>query len=241
MTPLDPGAAVPPPVGSRRRGSRIALRALANPVQTQQRRHEPANGAQKRESLIRLPGATVGAAEAQAGPVKGAATAAVEPVDEQAKGDEPGDGEDEVGGPVDEAAGKGEEPDDGEEDGETGDDFGVDEAAEVPAGIVGLVEVVACDTGDDGGKDQLGKRKKMLVSAVCSWSEFGDYPMSWTKSWGRSLPPPSGTPWRGDPSRSFWRVNQYQVGDMWYGRRMCSYSLVQCGAKGYSLEYSVCV
>lgn len=128
-------------------------------MQTKQRRHEPANGTQKRKSLIRLPGSTVGAAEAQARPVKGAATAAIEPVDEQAKRDEPGDGEDEVGGPVDEAAGKGEEPDDGEEDGQAGDDFGVDEAAEVPAGFVGLVEVVACDTGDDGRKDQLRRER----------------------------------------------------------------------------------
>lgn len=98
-------------------------------MQTQQGRDQPANSAQKRKRLIRLPGPAVGAAEAQTGPVKGVATAAVEPVDEQTKGDEPGDGEDEVGGPVDEAAGEGEEPDDGEEDGEAGDDFGVDEAA----------------------------------------------------------------------------------------------------------------
>lgn len=97
-------------------------------MQTQQRRDQPANGTQKRKRLVRLPRSTVGTTEAQAGPVKGVATAAVEPVDEQTKRDEPGDGEDEIGGPVDEATRKGEEPDDGEEDGEAGDDFGVDEA-----------------------------------------------------------------------------------------------------------------
>lgn len=126
---LDPGAAVPPPVGTRSSSSRITLRALAHPVQTQQRRDQPANSAQERKRLIRLPRPTVGTTEAQVRPVKGAATAAVEPVDEQTERDEPGDGEDEVGGPVDEASGKGKEPDDGEEDGEAGDDFGVDEAA----------------------------------------------------------------------------------------------------------------
>lgn len=129
---------------------------FTDPVHSQQRRDEPADGTKEGESLVRLPGATVGATEAQTGPIKGAATAAVKPVDEQTKGDEPGDGEDEVGRPVDEAAGKGEEPDDGEEDGQAGDDFGVDEAAECPAGlVVGLVEVVACDTRDNGGKHQL--------------------------------------------------------------------------------------
>lgn len=128
-TTLDPGAAVPPPVGSRSSSSSIALRALTDPVQAQQRRDQPANSAQKRKSLIRLPGPAVGTTEAQARPVKGAATAAIEPVDEQTERDEPGDGEDEIGGPVDEAPREREEPNDGEEDGEAGDDFGVDEAA----------------------------------------------------------------------------------------------------------------
>lgn len=105
---------------------------LANPVDAQQGRDQPADGAQESKGLVRLPGAAVAAAQAEAGPVKGVAAAAAEPVDNQAEDGEPGEREHQVGRPVDEAAGKGEEPDDGEQDGEAGDDLGEDEAAELP-------------------------------------------------------------------------------------------------------------
>lgn len=70
---------------------------------------------------------------------------------------------------MDEATGKGEHPDDGEEDGQAGDDFGVDEAAELPAGLVaaGQGKVVACDTGGNGGKDQLFKRHQYVQFLNC--------------------------------------------------------------------------
>lgn len=131
----------------------------ADPVQAQQGRDEPADGGQEGEGLVGLPGAAAGAAEAQAAPVEGVAAArAAELVDEQAEGDEPAGGQGEVGGPVDEAAGEGEQPEQGEQDGQARDDLGVDEAAELPGGLAGVVEVVARDACDDGREDQLRER-----------------------------------------------------------------------------------
>lgn len=80
----------------------------------------------------------------------------VQPVDQQAERHEPGDAEDEVGGPVDEGAAEGEQPDDGEEDAERGHDVRVDEAAQVPGRHAPAeVQVVRRDAQDDGGEDQL--------------------------------------------------------------------------------------
>lgn len=56
------------------------------------------------------------------------------------------------------------------------------------------MEVVACDTGDDGGEDQLEGEREMLVSV---WERGVQY-------CELCLPPPSGTPWKGDPSESSW-------------------------------------
>lgn len=130
-------------------------------MQAQQGRDEPAQRRQEHEGLVGAPGAAVAAAEAQAGPVEDVAAAGpAELVDEQAEGDEPADGEGEVGGPVDEAGGEGEQPEQGEEEGEAGDDLGVDEAAELPGGLVGVVEVVAGDACDDGPEDELERGRK---------------------------------------------------------------------------------
>ena len=57
---------------------------------------------------------------------------------------------------MDERAGEGEQPDDGEEDGQAGNDLGVDEAAQLPGRrALGVVEVLAGETCDDGRECQL--------------------------------------------------------------------------------------
>lgn len=154
--PLDPGAAVPPPPGGRvvRRGRGTA----AHPVDAQQRRYQPANSGQERKRLIGLPGAAVGAAQAESAPVERVAAAVAEPVDQETKGNEPADGDDEVGRPVNEGPREGEQPDDRQQDGQGRDDLGVDEAAEGPRGLVVLgVEIMACDASDDGCEDELNE------------------------------------------------------------------------------------
>lgn len=50
---------------------------------------------------------------------------------------------------------EGEEPEESQENGDTGDDLGVDLTTQFPGGGVGLVKVLAVDTGDDGGEDEL--------------------------------------------------------------------------------------
>lgn len=157
LTPSHPRPAVP--LAPRRRcvgSSSRLLGVLADPAQAQQGRDEPADGGQEGKGLVGAPGAAAGAAEAQAAPVEGAAAAdAAELVDEQAERGEPAGRQDEVGGPVGEAAREGEQPQQREQDGQAGDDLGVDEAREVPRGVVRVVEVVARDAGDDGGEDEL--------------------------------------------------------------------------------------
>lgn len=129
---------------------------LTDPVQTQDGRHQPANGRQERKRLVGLPRAAVAAAEAQVAPVKRVAAAAAEVVDEQAEDGKPGDGEEEVGGPVDEGAREGQQPKQGEEQREAGDDLSIYEAAERPGGAVVLdMKVVACYASYDGGEDEL--------------------------------------------------------------------------------------
>lgn len=92
----------------------MAARAVTvHPVDAQQRRHQPANGRQEHEGDIGLElGARVARVDGDARPVKDVAARAVEPVDEQAESDKPQDRNQEVGRPVDEAAGEGEQPDD---------------------------------------------------------------------------------------------------------------------------------
>lgn len=165
--PLTPRATVPPSI--QRIRNIIAIRTatldvLAHPLHAQNSRHEPADGRQERKRRVRLPRCTAVAAEAQMAPVKDVAAAAVaEKVDEQAKDDEPGDGEDEVGRPVDKGAGKGQQPEERQEEREAGGDFDVDEAAEGRGGAVALeVEVVACYAGYDGGEDELGQRDGLV-------------------------------------------------------------------------------
>lgn len=61
---------------------------------------------------------------------------------------------------MDEGATEGEQPDDGEDDGQAGDDFGVDEGALRPArSVFDRVQVVTSDAGHDSCKGQLSKEK----------------------------------------------------------------------------------
>lgn len=150
---LDAGAAVPAPPGG---GLRAARSPAARPPDAQKGRDEPADGRQEREGLIGLPGAAVVAAEAESAPVKGVAAAAAEPVHEQAEDGEPGERDDEINGPVDEAAGEGEQPEERQQDGDAGDHLGVDESAQGPGRLPPAgVQVVSSDTCDDGRKGQL--------------------------------------------------------------------------------------
>lgn len=151
---LDLRAAVPLPAGGCIVGRRCST--ATHPINAQCSRYQPANGGQEGERLIGLPGATVGAAQAQAAPVKRVAAAVAQPVHEEGKGDEPAEGEDEIDGPMDEGAREGEQPDDGQQDGQGSDDLDEDEAAQGPRGLAMLrVQIVARDAGDDGGEREL--------------------------------------------------------------------------------------
>ncbi len=80
---------------------------------------------------------------------------------------------------MDERAAEGEQPDDGEDDGKTGDDLGVDEAALVPRRrSLGEVEVLARQTGDDGSECQLRQAEdhgQEINENHVGGSERGDY------------------------------------------------------------------
>ena len=134
------------------------------------RTHKPKTGADERKRLGRAP-LVAEAAVGNAAPVESRALAAgaVEDIDEEAEGGEPGKGEEDVEGPVEDAAREWEEPvgeggllfgvgrkgegevglpEDACEDRDAGDDFGVDEAFLGPGGGAGVVEIgadYACD------------------------------------------------------------------------------------------------
>lgn len=128
----------------------------ANPIEAEHGRDKPADGGQEREGLVGLEGAAVVAVEADAAPVEGVTAAAVEPVHQQTEDGEPAGRDDEVDGPVDEAAGEGEQPKEGEQDGQPSDHLGVDEAPQGPGRLSSVgVQVVSGYTCDDGREDQL--------------------------------------------------------------------------------------
>lgn len=128
----------------------------AGPVYAEEGRDKPADGREEGESLVRFPRAAVVAAEAEATPVKGVATATSKPVHQQTKDGEPAERDDEVDGPVDEASGEGEQPQEGQQDGEPRHNLSVDEAAQGPGGLPSAgVKVVSGNTSNDGTKDQL--------------------------------------------------------------------------------------
>jgi len=130
---------------------------VANPEESENGRHEPADCRQEGKGDDCLPvAALVYSSEVDALPVEDVAARSLKSLDNQAKGNKPTDGDEEVDGPVDEAAGEGEQPEEREKDGKASDDFSVDEACLFHgAGALDGMEVGAIDTSDDAGKDQL--------------------------------------------------------------------------------------
>lgn len=128
-----------------------------HPVDAQECRDQPADGREEDECNVRFPlRAGVARVDRDARPVKNIAARPVKPVDQKAKRDKPQDRDEQIGGPVDEAAGKGEQPDDGKQNGKAGDNFGIDEATLVPGrGATDGMKVDASETGNNGGKSKL--------------------------------------------------------------------------------------
>ena len=166
----------------------------ADPVDAQDGRDQPQDGTEEGERLVGLPGRAVVVAETDVAPVEGATTGVAEPVDDQAEGDEPADRDDEVSWPVNEAAAEGEQPDDGQEDGQAGDDLGVDEATQLPGrGTLGIVQVLAGEASDDGCEGQLWMESVHCLDII-SFKYKGH------------LPPQGGESSRTDQLGSFWRL-----------------------------------
>lgn len=86
-------------------------------------------------------------------------------VDQEAKGNDPGNKEEEINWPVDEGSSEWEEPQEGQEDGDASDDLGVDHALllRLADSVAALVEVLSGDSGDNCGEGQL-KSKSVCVS-----------------------------------------------------------------------------
>lgn len=119
---------------------------------------EPEDRAEEAKRLTRFP-AIAFAPVHDAAPVEHAAAGMrAEIVDQQAEDREPGRREDEIDGPVHEAAGEGEQPEEREEDGKAGGDFGVDEAGLGPRGRVGRVP--AMEVGADYPGNDLKRASK---------------------------------------------------------------------------------
>lgn len=129
-----------------------------HPVNAQDSRDQPANGREEDECNVCLPlRAGVARVDSDARPVKDVSTGTMKPVDQKTKRNEPQDGDEKIGGPVDEAAGEGEQPDNGEQDGKAGNNFCVNKATLVPGRwATDGVEVDASETGNNGGKSKLG-------------------------------------------------------------------------------------
>ena len=87
-------------------------------------------------------------------------------IDEEAKGGPPAKADDDVDRPVDKGRGERDQPDEREENGDAGHHLGVDEAAEGPRVGIGLVQELAIDAGDDGGKGELRGAEQEADEAI---------------------------------------------------------------------------
>jgi hypothetical protein len=87
-------------------------------------------------------------------------------IDEEAKGSPPANADDDVDRPVDKGRGERDQPYEREEDGDAGHHLGVDEATESPRVGVGLVQELAIDAGDDGGKRELRAAEQEADEAI---------------------------------------------------------------------------
>ena len=98
-------------------------------------------------------------------------------IDEEAKGGPPANADDDVDRPVDKGGGERDQPNEREEDGDAGHHLGVDEAAESPRVGIRLVQELAIDARDDGGKGELRAAKQEADEAIqghddqrsCKW------------------------------------------------------------------------
>lgn len=88
-------------------------------------------------------------------------------VDHEAKGCPPAKTEDDVDGPMHKRPREGNEPYQRNEDGQCRDDFGIDPAALRPVGRMAvLVKVLACDSSDNGGEDELCRSEDNVDDAI---------------------------------------------------------------------------
>lgn len=93
-------------------------------------------------------------------------------IDEEAESDDPGNEEEEINWPVDESSREWEEPQQREENGNAGDNLGVDEALllTLAHGVAALVEVLASDACDNCGEGQL-KLKLVICCGGCATND----------------------------------------------------------------------
>ncbi|KAH8156743.1 hypothetical protein CIB48_g11506 [Xylaria polymorpha] len=116
-------------------------------------RDEPADSRQERKGHDSFPiAALVASDDMKIIPVENGAARSTK----ETEGGEPNDRDEEVDGPVGKGPRKGDQPDKRKENGNAGDNLGVDETALAPArGMTNLMEVVAIDACDNGRKRQL--------------------------------------------------------------------------------------
>jgi hypothetical protein len=108
-----------------------------------------------------------------------AASVAIQSIDKKTEGSEPGGGDDNIHGPVEEAACEGKEPNQAEEDRQPSDSFGIDEALFGPCvGLAVMVKIGADDACDNTCADEFGEAKcdrhKTGYDRHVEGSEVGD-------------------------------------------------------------------
>jgi hypothetical protein len=130
--------------------SRSFVLLTSNEPDSDQSRDEPETSTDERECLSGPPASTE-AAVTNLMEVEGwAVTIVFDPVDEDAKDCEPGEGYQDIDGPDVEGASSWDEPNQSEQDGDAGDDDRVDVASQWPVDITGIVvEVVTDDACND--------------------------------------------------------------------------------------------
>lgn len=169
---LDPGATIPAATGVGSvvdRGSPL----LVDEPDANQGAHDPEDCAQERECLGSLHSIAESSLHDAAPMPDASTTKVVVRIDQQAKSCEPCCSNDEVHWIVDETTCERQEPEQGQEDGDTSDDFGVDEASMGPVvvgvvvGVVQVMEVFPYETCDDTCKGELADAQRDGNQAGC--------------------------------------------------------------------------
>jgi len=112
---------------------------LADPEDADEGGDEPQQGRQEGKRNVCLEPATGVSPGSYIAPVEDVAAVVTDQVDKKTKRCPPAETEYDVHRPVDEGPREGEQPYDGEQDGQSRDDFGVDEAAEIPGTATGVM------------------------------------------------------------------------------------------------------